>query len=197
MKNPRKPDHRTGIVAVLLAVLVSAAVALALRAQPVAQKASVLDCGGERVAGGELVSTVTLGENLVGPLTMTGGGFAMHPGFIAKVKRFTPGIPTATPDPTDGAGPWVYRLDGSFPNPASAKALIRFSLAETGPASLSVYDVRGRLVRRLVEGPQEAGAHEVIWDGSSDDGTPAASGVYYLRLAAAGVSERGKLVLTR
>ncbi len=51
---------------------------------------------------------------------------------------------------------------------------------------LRIYDVRGALVRTLVAAEMPAGYHNVIWDGLTDHGAPAASGVYYYRLRADG-----------
>jgi flagellar hook assembly protein FlgD len=59
------------------------------------------------------------------------------------------------------------------------------------PVQLSVYDVMGRKVATLVDGPVAAGEHEVRWDGHSSGGHAVASGVYLLRL------EAGDQVATR
>ena len=46
-------------------------------------------------------------------------------------------------------------------------------IAEVGPVSITVLDVRGRAVRQLVRGRHEPGYHEVVWDGADDAGTAA------------------------
>jgi len=48
-----------------------------------------------------------------------------------------------------------------------------------------VFSVQGRLVRRLVEGPQTAGIHTATWDGRDDAGRRASAGIYYYRLQTA------------
>lgn len=48
--------------------------------------------------------------------------------------------------------------------------------------SLAIYDVRGRLVRTLVEGKLEAGRHSVVWDGKDTSGRAVASGIYFTTL---------------
>jgi len=45
-----------------------------------------------------------------------------------------------------------------------------------------VFSVQGRLVRKLVDGPQTAGTHTTAWDGRDDSGARAAAGIYYYRL---------------
>jgi hypothetical protein len=69
------------------------------------------------------------------------------------------------------------------PNPAAAPITLRFELPEAAAARLDVFDVNGRLVRRLVKAELPAGAREVAWDGADDGGVPVAAGSYYLRLS--------------
>ena len=84
-----------------------------------------------------------------------------------------------------------FTLDGSYPNPTRGASTVRFALDKMAPVQLSVYDVMGRKVATLVDGPVAAGEHEVRWDGHSSGGHAVASGVYLLRL------EAGDQVATR
>jgi hypothetical protein len=89
-----------------------------------------------------------------------------------------------TPEPTLK---FSNRLLQSFPNPFRAggpPARIRFEMVEAGNVRLELYDVRGGLVRRLVHGWMDPGEHEAAWDGRTEQGTPAAAGVYFYRLEA-------------
>jgi flagellar hook assembly protein FlgD len=45
--------------------------------------------------------------------------------------------------------------------------------------SLRIHDVRGRLIRTLLDGVGVAGTHEVMWDGTSDQGQAVAPGIYF------------------
>jgi len=78
------------------------------------------------------------------------------------------------------------------PNPSFARTSIAFDLPVAGRVSLAVYDVAGRLVRSLVEGPREAGRFVEAWDGRSSSGSASLAGVYFVRLMANGrtLSER-------
>ena len=69
------------------------------------------------------------------------------------------------------------------------------NLTQSGPARVSIYDVGGRHIRTLVDEPIEAGDHIAAWDGRDADGVAAASGVYFLRLEAAGTYSTRKLTL--
>jgi flagellar hook assembly protein FlgD len=61
--------------------------------------------------------------------------------------------------------------------------------------TVSVHSVSGRLVRRLVSGVLPAGAHSTAWDGLDEEGHAAASGVYFVHLAAGGCDVARKTVL--
>jgi len=69
------------------------------------------------------------------------------------------------------------------PNPFRTRTTIAFSLPEAGRVDLVVYDVAGRLIRRLHDGASlPAGPHEVTWEGLDQGGRAVAPGVYYYRL---------------
>ena len=86
---------------------------------------------------------------------------------------------------------------GNHPNPFNPMTRVTFSLDRDGPASLAVYDVQGRLVRRLVTDSLEAGTHTAVWDGSDDSGRPVGSGVYFARLVAGGQVVQHKMVMLK
>jgi hypothetical protein len=88
------------------------------------------------------------------------------------------------------------RLDAVRPNPVNDSTIIEFSLPSGGVADLSVYDLRGHLVRRLVRDPGAAGSQETLWDARDEGGNRVAAGTYLLRLEAAGrIVTRKVLVL--
>lgn len=69
------------------------------------------------------------------------------------------------------------------PNPFDAGTRIRFTLPVATSIDLSVYDLGGRLVRRLDGRFRPAGAHEVDWDGADAEGRSVAAGIYHVRIA--------------
>ncbi|HOD65414.1 MAG TPA: FlgD immunoglobulin-like domain containing protein [candidate division Zixibacteria bacterium] len=79
----------------------------------------------------------------------------------------------------------------NHPNPFNPSTQITFALPQAGPVTLRVYDVQGRLVRTLANGPFDAGVHSVEWNGTDGTGSAVASGVYLYRLSA------GETVVTR
>jgi hypothetical protein len=84
--------------------------------------------------------------------------------------------------------PAVTRFVGVTPSPFRSRSAIRFDIGETGPVTVRVYDVRGRLVRELVNGVRPVGSYTVVWDGVSDAGAPTPGGVYFVRFQAADAS---------
>jgi len=86
----------------------------------------------------------------------------------------------------------------NHPNPFNPQTLLRFELARPGPVDLCVYDLKGRLVRRLREGEMAAGSHEVLWDGRDSRGQETGSGQYLARLVRPGQAPlTRKLLLVR
>jgi len=83
-------------------------------------------------------------------------------------------------------------LGTATPNPFNPTTRINFSLAESGPVDLSIYDVRGRLVTRLVDEVRAAGDYSVTWNAAG-----IASGIYFYRLTAGSFNETRKLVLLK
>ena len=83
------------------------------------------------------------------------------------------------------------------PNPGAGQASIRFSLPQTGPASLDILDATGRRVKRLHGGTLAAGPWAFDWNGRNESGRPVASGVYFARLQAGAVARTARVVLTR
>jgi flagellar hook assembly protein FlgD len=88
-------------------------------------------------------------------------------------------------------------LSQNYPNPFNPSTVISYDLLQASDVGMNIYDLSGRRVKTLVSGIQAAGAHRVIWDGRSDKGEDAASGVYVYSLDAGGHVQTRKMVLTR
>jgi hypothetical protein len=83
------------------------------------------------------------------------------------------------------------------PNPFNPRTVLVFGLERPARAGLAIYDIRGMLVRRLLDAELPAGVHEAAWDGRDDRGRAVASGVYLARLEAGGLVQQHKLTLVR
>ncbi|MBA7650108.1 hypothetical protein ES703_57909 [subsurface metagenome] len=89
-------------------------------------------------------------------------------------------------------------LEQNWPNPwADATEICYFLPKGVNSATLKVYDVSGKLVKTLASGPQDAGAHSVIWDGRDEQGQSVASGVYFYMLNTGDQKQTKKMLLLR
>jgi hypothetical protein len=76
-----------------------------------------------------------------------------------------------------------FALHQNYPNPFNPATHIDYQLAQAGLVRLTIYSVLGQRMRVLVQGPQQAGFHQVSWDGTDAAGREVAAGVYVYRLA--------------
>jgi hypothetical protein len=77
--------------------------------------------------------------------------------------------------------PGAFMLCQNAPNPFSKATAIRYALPMKTRVSLMIYDVTGRMVRKLVDGEQEPGYYTTNWDGKDNQDRELASGVYFYR----------------
>ena len=92
---------------------------------------------------------------------------------------------------------YSFRLKQNYPNPFNPSTRISFTVPEAGRAVLRVYNVRGQLVRTLLDRRVEAGEVTVRWNGEDQQGRAVSSGVYFCNLSAAGMNATRKMVLLR
>jgi hypothetical protein len=93
--------------------------------------------------------------------------------------------------------PQAYRLCQNYPNPFNPDTWIGYQLPEHALVSLKIYNVRGQLVKTLMDGEQAPGAHRVRWNGRDHQGSPAASGVYFCQMRSGQFTETTKMVLLK
>lgn len=103
--------------------------------------------------------------------------------------------------PPTGVGPIPQVsavLKQNYPNPFNPSTTIVYSLGASGPVTIRVYDVSGRLVRTLVDGIGSPGPNQtVVWNGRDNSGMPVASGIYFYRLTAERLTVTKKMVLLK
>ncbi|MGQ0722830.1 MAG: FlgD immunoglobulin-like domain containing protein [Candidatus Eiseniibacteriota bacterium] len=102
-----------------------------------------------------------------------------------------------TAAPVASGAPLAFDLREPRPNPFGARTHLEFVLPEASPVRLSIFDVTGRLVDRLVNERRGPGAYGVTWSGTSRDGLPLPAGVYFARLEGDRGGRTAKLVLVR
>gem|GEM_PF-2937477 len=142
----------------------------------------------DALAGGP-VAEVTLGDVLDGPL---GYGIARWDDLVIRGFAEMAGIPRARSDDRAEISIW------SCPNPATRSARLKWDApGVSGDVTVTIYDVTGRLVRRLLE--LEAGAASGVtqcdWDGMDDLGRRVSPGIYFAAIATGRGSAAAKILL--
>ncbi|MBU1700600.1 MAG: T9SS type A sorting domain-containing protein [Candidatus Eisenbacteria bacterium] len=109
----------------------------------------------------------------------------------------------------DGSGPptsgvqtveWLpsaFALRQNRPNPLRQSTVFEFRQPVNARTSLRVYDVAGRMVKTLADGPYPAGIHTLRWDGRDTEGNRAASGVYFYKMESGDFRQTRKLIILR
>ena len=113
------------------------------------------------------------------------------------VAAFLQEPPTAVAAEAGEVRPAGFVLEQNYPNPFNGRTTITYELPKPGAVELTLYDLLGQPVRRLVSEYQVAGSHRIAWDGADEKGNPVASGVYLYRLKAGNRQRARRLVLVR
>ncbi|RKX28694.1 MAG: hypothetical protein DRP71_17085, partial [Verrucomicrobia bacterium] len=109
--------------------------------------------------------------------------FEVIPGPIGGVTPGLPGIKFQT---------------SNFPNPFNPVTTIMYSMPRSGHLKLNIYNVRGQLVRTLIDGDRPAGADQaIVWDGSDNLGSSVSSGVYFYEARVESEVKIGKMTLVK
>lgn len=146
----------------------------------------------------------TLRASAVNPFQLTSGfdpayGFGLirlgdavrHPVGGGPKGGANAGADVAAPE----EGPFEARLHSA--NPARGEASLEFRTSRAGPVRARVFDVRGAVVRTLLDGAIEAGMTRVRWDGRDDTGGRVANGIYFFRVETVNGSATRKVAFLR
>ncbi|MCX6272733.1 MAG: C25 family cysteine peptidase [Bacteroidetes bacterium] len=93
--------------------------------------------------------------------------------------------------------PINYCLGQNYPNPFTSTTTISITLLEAGNVSLKVYNIRGELVRTLLNGEKPSGKYTLEWDGSGESGTHLSPGMYFYRLQNQNITESKKMFILK
>jgi len=96
-----------------------------------------------------------------------------------------------------GQLPTTYHLNQNYPNPFNPSTTISYDLPKSGKVLLRIYNIKGELVKELVNEYSQAGYHTVTWDGKNKDGLSTASGIYFYQIVSEGFAETRKMILMK
>ena len=94
--------------------------------------------------------------------------------------------------------PLANSLSQNYPNPFNPETTIPYALSSDAIVSLTIYNIAGQVVRKLVDGEAlAAGQYQAVWDGRSESGASVASGMYFYLIHAGDYVAKRKMVLLR
>ena len=93
--------------------------------------------------------------------------------------------------------PVVTKLQGNFPNPFNPETTVKYAVKESGKIKLKIFNIKGQLVKTLVNQEVKAGYHSIVWDGTDNFGTDVATGIYMYRLETKTYNQTKKMMLMK
>jgi M6 family metalloprotease-like protein len=93
--------------------------------------------------------------------------------------------------------PHDFALQQNYPNPFNPSTTIRYQLPVTSRVELSIYNILGQRMIKLMNGIQLAGEHQIVWDGRDAAGRDAGSGVFFYRLSTESQVRTRRMVIIR
>ena len=94
--------------------------------------------------------------------------------------------------------PDAFALNQNYPNPFNPSTQISFDIPEASElVTLSVYNILGQNINKLVSGSMNAGRYTQEWDATDELGSPVASGIYFYELRSSNFVSRKKMLLIR
>ena len=93
--------------------------------------------------------------------------------------------------------PTTYALSQNYPNPFNPETVIDFQLPQESHVNLTIFNMLGQEIRRLMDEKKSGGYYKVVWDGKSEVGESVASGVYFYSLKAGHFSSIKKMMLLK
>jgi len=123
----------------------------------------------------------------------------LYIGDICSVIRLCLPLPTDVPivDDTAQILPATFGLLPCYPNPFNSETTIPFSLARGSNISIIIYNILGERVRTVFNGHASAGINSARWDGTTDNGTTVASGMYVVVLETASQRSSRRVMLVK
>ncbi len=119
--------------------------------------------------------------------------YATNPNFTGGTFYRTVAIDNWTSvDDSRTAQPVQLSLEPAYPNPFNSSTFVPFNLTAPGQVTMTVYDLQGRVVSRLVDGVLPAGTNRALFNASG-----LASGTYFIRLDAQGLHQTQKVQFVR
>ncbi len=106
-------------------------------------------------------------------------------------------LQTALDNPDNSLVTLVTKLEGNYPNPFNPDTIIRFGLKDASKVRINVFNIKGQLVKTLINEDRPAGNHSVVWNGRDNNNKSVSSGVYLYRMETATYNKTMKMMLMK
>ena len=93
--------------------------------------------------------------------------------------------------------PKEFSLGKNYPNPFNPVTNIPYGLPEDMMVMITVHDLKGRVVKTLVDRRQSAGHNSIFWNGTNDLGAPVSTGLYFYRIQSSNFSQTKKMIFLK
>ncbi len=93
--------------------------------------------------------------------------------------------------------PEHFALGQNYPNPFNPSTTISYDLPRASRVTLEVFNTLGQRVRTLVDKRQEAGRHQMVWDGRDEGGSKVSSGIYFYKIVTGEQIDTKKMILLK
>jgi len=90
-----------------------------------------------------------------------------------------------------------FTLNDNYPNPFNSSTEIRFYVPISSRINLSIYNLTGNLIKKILDFNLPKGVHQITWDGTDNNGNYISSGLYIYRLSTANISLQKKLLFIK
>jgi flagellar hook assembly protein FlgD len=98
---------------------------------------------------------------------------------------------------SDNLQPDNFLLYPNFPNPFNPTTTLRYDLPQNSFVNITIYDLNGREVKKLVRSEQVSGNHSLTWNGTNDQGKLLSAGVYLYQIQSGEFVQTKKMVLMK
>jgi len=93
--------------------------------------------------------------------------------------------------------PLVTEMTGNYPNPFNPTTNIAFSVSETQNIKITVFNIKGQLVKELINEPVESGYHNILWNGKDTNNKQVSTGVYFMKFDSKEIHQIRKSLLLK
>ena len=93
--------------------------------------------------------------------------------------------------------PLITALQNPFPNPFNPSLTIPFDLSKEGRVTIKIYNLRGQLIKNLIDEEKKASSYRVVWDGKDNGGHIVSAGTYIVRMSAPDYNSSRKIVMVK